>query len=296
MMKDLSFAKKLPFTSSLLRGVGQIMLQENAWTGLLFIVAIFYSSPLMSAGAFIAVLSGTTTAKLLKYGESEIHQGLYGFSAALVGVALLLFYKPSLLVWIVLIIASALATIVQNFFIVKQIPVFTLPFVLVTWIVMFLFNRVLMIEPSALLNEPSVIVNNYLFTFHGYGQVIFQSSLYVGIIFLIAVFINSPLAALYGFAGAVIAGAFSVFLPVSAESIALGLWSYNAVLCAIVFTGKRFADILWMTVSAFLSVVIYFGMYKLSFTPLTFPFVAATILTMEIKKITEKRSRRVLEF
>lgn len=289
MLRDLKLAEKLPFISALFRGMGQIMLQENAWTGLLFLAAIFYSSPLMSAGAFIAVLSGTITAKLLKYDKDEIQQGLYGFSAALVGVALLLFYKPSLLVWIALIVASAVATIIQHFFIIKQIPVFTFPFVLVTWIVLLLFNKVLIVEPSALLNEPSIIVSNYFFVFHGYGQVIFQSSLSVGIIFLIAVFINSPLAALYGLAGGVMAGVFSVLLPVSIESIALGLWSYNAVLCAIVFTGRKFVDILWMTVSVFLSVIIYFGMYKLNFVPLTFPFVAATVLTIEIKKVTEKR-------
>lgn len=289
MLRDLKLAEKLPFISALFRGMGQIMLQENAWTGLLFLAAIFYSSPLMSAGAFIAVLSGTITAKLLKYDKDEIQQGLYGFSVALVGVALLLFYKPSLLVWIALIVASAVATIIQHFFIIKQIPVFTFPFVLVTWIVLLLFNKVLIVEPSALLNEPSIIVSNYFFVFHGYGQVIFQSSLSVGIIFLIAVFINSPLAALYGLAGGVMAGVFSVLLPVSIESIALGLWSYNAVLCAIVFTGRKFVDILWMTVSVFLSVIIYFGMYKLNFVPLTFPFVAATVLTIEIKKVTEKR-------
>lgn len=289
MLRDLKLAEKLPFISALFRGMGQIMLQENAWTGLLFLAVIFYSSPLMSAGAFIAVLSGTITAKLLKYDKDEIQQGLYGFSAALVGVALLLFYKPSLLVWIALIVASAVATIIQHFFIIKQIPVFTFPFVLVTWIVLLLFNKVLIVEPSALLNEPSIIVSNYFFVFHGYGQVIFQSSLSVGIIFLIAVFINSPLAALYGLAGGVMAGVFSVLLPVSIESIALGLWSYNAVLCAIVFTGRKFVDILWMTVSVFLSVIIYFGMYKLNFVPLTFPFVAATVLTIEIKKVTEKR-------
>lgn len=289
MLRDLKLEEKLPFISALFRGMGQIMLQENAWTGLLFLAAIFYSSPLMSAGAFIAVLSGTITAKLLKYDKDEIQQGLYGFSAALVGVALLLFYKPSLLVWIALIVASAVATIIQHFFIIKQIPVFTFPFVLVTWIVLLLFNKVLIVEPSALLNEPSIIVSNYFFVFHGYGQVIFQSSLSVGIIFLIAVFINSPLAALYGLAGGVMAGVFSVLLPVSIESVALGLWSYNAVLCAIVFTGRKFVDILWMTVSVFLSVIIYFGMYKLNFVPLTFPFVAATVLTIEIKKVTEKR-------
>ncbi|HPB58408.1 MAG TPA: urea transporter, partial [Bacteroidales bacterium] len=77
----------------ILKGLGQIMLQENSITGLLFLIGIFYGSPLMGLAALLAVICGTSTAYLLKYDKKEIHQGLYGFSAALVGVATLLFLK-----------------------------------------------------------------------------------------------------------------------------------------------------------------------------------------------------------
>lgn len=58
--------KKAPFVSALLKGVGQIMLQNNAWTGLLFLVGIFYDDNTMGVAAIVAAATGTMTARLLK--------------------------------------------------------------------------------------------------------------------------------------------------------------------------------------------------------------------------------------
>lgn len=99
----------------LLKGIGQIMLQENSLTGFLFLIGIFYGSWTMGVAALLATICGTATAILLKYDQTEINKGLYGFSAALVGVATLLFLKPLFISWIILIIGSALATVIQHF-------------------------------------------------------------------------------------------------------------------------------------------------------------------------------------
>lgn len=281
---DFHLIDKIPFVASLFRGVAQIMLQENVLTGILFLIGIFYGSPVMAGGALLAVFSGTLAAKLFKYNPIEIQQGLYGFSAALVGVALTLFFKPVFWVWIFIVIGSVAATVVQHFFIVKKTAVFTLPFVVITWIIMFLFQKVLFIEPSPLLVAESSIVYNLSYIFHGYGQVIFQSSMFAGVIFFIGVLINSPLAALFGLVGAATAGISSTWLGISTESIGMGLLSYNAVLCAIVFAGKRLENLIWLIISVFLSVIICILMTKYNFMPLTFPFVVATILTLVVRK------------
>lgn len=88
--------KSASVLSTLLKGIGQIMLQENSLTGLLFLIGIFYGSIIMGLAALLAAICGTVTAYLLKYDKTEITQGLYGFSAALVGVAAMLFLKPLL--------------------------------------------------------------------------------------------------------------------------------------------------------------------------------------------------------
>ncbi len=285
MLKDKWLKEKLPFITTLLRGVGQIMLMENGWTGLLFLIGIFYGSPIMAVGSLLAVLSGTLTARAFNYDPKEIEQGLYGFSAALVGVAITLFYQPVFSIWIAIVVGSIIATMLQHFFIIKKIPVFTLPFVLVTWGIMLFFTYVVHVEPSALLSKSYSTYANYLFPFHGFGQVIFQGSLFAGIIFVVAVFVHSPLASLYGFAGAVLAGLIATFLPISTDNIIMGIWSYNAVLSAIVFVGKKASNMVWMTLAVALTVVIYYFMHIANYPALTFPFVAATVLTLLIKRL-----------
>ena len=71
-IKNRLTGETVSFASIILKGLGQIMLQENAVTGLLFLIGIFYGSFTMGAAALLAVVCGTTTALLLKYEKSEI--------------------------------------------------------------------------------------------------------------------------------------------------------------------------------------------------------------------------------
>lgn len=280
----------------LLKGIGQIMLQENSLTGFLFLIGIFYGSWTMGVAALLATICGTATAILLKYDQAEINRGLYGFSAALVGVATMLFLKPLFITWIILIIGSALATVIQHFFMKRKIPVFTLPFVLITWLILFFTNNYgtgLLSESSTAIASP---IDYFTVGFKGFGQVIFQDSLISGIIFFIAVFISSPISALYGFLGAVLSAiiAFSISAPVA--DISFGLFSFNAVLCAIVFAGKEIKDFIWAFTAILLSLAISLFMLKFNFTQLTFPFVLASCVTLFLKiKYGEKYQHTALK-
>lgn len=283
-------SNKLPLVSIILKGIGQIMLQENAITGLLFLIGISIGSINMGIATIVSVVSGNIIAILLKYDKKEVEAGLYGFSPALVGVALLLFYQPSIIVWISVIIGSMLAAILQHFFIIKKIPAFTFPFVLVTWIIFYIFNNIYPVEAS---EATSSIINNtysiYLFALKGIGQVIFQDKLIIGIIFLIGILVNSPIAALYALIGSVISGWMAGFMSMPLDTIYMGLFSYNAVLCAIVFADKRTDAIGWAAISVMLSLLIAIVMYQLKLTQLTFPFVASTVITLAIKKRIENK-------
>lgn len=70
------------------------MLQENTVTGFLFLIGIFYGSITMGAVTLLSTVSGIVTALLFKYDKNDIDKGLYGFNAALVGVAGAVFLKP----------------------------------------------------------------------------------------------------------------------------------------------------------------------------------------------------------
>jgi len=272
----------------ILRGLGQIMLQENAATGLLFLVGIFYGSLTMGLAAILAVCCGTLTAMVLGYDRTEIEQGIYGFSAALVGGALFLYFKPVPVVWALVIVGSAVATIVQHWFIKQRIPVFTFPFVLVTWVILFAAHHaypdILAVPGVGGANESTDIT----FPLRGFGQVIFQDGVLAGSLFFIAVSISSPAAALYAIAAAVIAGMLSSLLGMPEVEVGLGLFSYNAVLCAIVFAGSKLKDSFWVLIAVVLSVLISTLMFRYQLTQLTFPFVAAACITLAIKTASGK--------
>ena len=276
--------KSFSFATVLLKGVGQIMLQENAMTGLLFLIGIFYGSITMGIAALLAVLCGTVTSILLKYDRSEIDKGLYGFSAALVGVGMIVFLKPLFITWILIVIGAIAATMLQHFFIKRNIPVFTLPFVIVTWVILISVSHYftgLLVEPSLPSTENA---NHFTLAFKGFGQVIFQDNFLSGLIFFVAVFISLPIAALYGLAGAILAAVAATFFSMPIEDIGAGLFSYNAVLCAITFAGNNIKDSVWVLISVILSIVISLFMYHYNFIQLTFPFVLASFITVYIKK------------
>lgn len=260
------------------------MLQENAMTGLLFLIGIFYGSITMGIAALLAVLCGTVTSILLKYDRSEIDKGLYGFSAALVGVGMIVFLKPLFITWILIVIGAIAATMLQHFFIKRNIPVFTLPFVLVTWVILISVSHYftgLLVEPSLPSTENA---NHFTLAFKVFGQVIFQDNFLSGLIFFVAVFISLPIAALYGLAGAILAAVAATFFSMPIEDIGAGLFSFNAVLCAITFAGNNIKDSVWVLISVILSIVISLFMYHYNFIQLTFPFVLASFITVYIKK------------
>ncbi len=277
--KNRATGGEVLFIHQVLKGVGQIMLQENRLTGLLFLTGIFLGSTAMGFAALLATACGTITARLLKFDKQATDSGLYGFSAALTGVALMLLFKSHLLIWAFIVAGSAAAAILQNFFMKKDLPVFTFPFVLVTWIVFF-SGKYFFPHIQAKFTEQAVSISDY-FTFgiKGFGQVIFQGSVISGLLFFIAVFISSPVAALYGLTASVLSGILALHLSVPATEVSMGLFGFNAVLCAIAFAGNTIKDSIWVIASVLISLGFSLLLTKNNIPQLTFPFVAASFIT-----------------
>ena len=100
---------------------------------------------------------------------------------------------------------------------------------------------------------------------------------------MIGIFINRPIAAIYAIVSIALSSMIAYWLREPANDIYLGLLSYNAVLCAIAFAGKKTKDFVMGLISMVLSVLIMIQMRYLSLPALTFPFVLATWLTLIIK-------------
>lgn len=284
--KSHIFISSSRFTIQVLKGIGQIMLQENALTGLLFLIGIGLGSIHMGLGALLATVCGTGSAILLKFEKKDINSGIYGFSAALVGVAVMLFFKPVLLSWLLVCIGAVAASTLQHFFIQRKIPAFTLPFVVVTWCFI-LFAKYCV--PNLLLEttpNPLAPIDTLAFAIKGFGQVIFQEKIVSGLLFFIAVYINSPSSALLGLVASVFSGLIAHLFQLPLANIEMGLWSYNAVLCAIALGGLTVKDGLWILAAVLIAIIIQLFMAQYHLIALTFPFVAATCMTLFFKNKT----------
>lgn len=284
---------RVPFIDDILYGIGQIMLQENRWTGVLLLTGICIGNLKCGIGVLIATTAGTLTARLLQFNPKEIQAGLYGFSAGLVGAVLLFLFPENGMIWFWVIIGAIPASLLQHFFIRKNIRAYTFPFVAVSWILIFFLSNS---YTSTGATEP--VVFEYATTLSqlplagikGFAQVIFQSSVLSGLLFFIAVLISNPLAAGFGLFGS-IAGALIAWLTGQpADQIYLGLYGFNCVLSSIVFAGAP-KSARWLIIPAlFLTVFIHILMNNLKVFNalggiLTFPFVGAVWTIQYLQKL-----------
>ncbi|MCZ2395520.1 MAG: urea transporter [Chitinophagales bacterium] len=278
------------FSLQVLHGLSQIMLQKNPLTGVLILIAIAASSLTAGIATLFATICGTATALWISRERQAIFDGLYGFNAALVGVALTVFFKPALIIWILIAVGAACTTLTHHFFIRKKIPAFTLAFVLVTWIIYYSLRT----YAPQLMNTPSSDVSAnyaemYFIPLKGFAQVVFQSAIISGILLVIGVALNSLMGALYGILAA-IAGALVAYYTGGAEADILnGLFGYNAVLCALAFSGKKLNDLPFVAMAVGLGIFFNQLLDNTAVLQLTFPFVVASFITQTIKSTLQRQ-------
>ena len=113
------------------RGVGQVMFQNNAVSGLLMLVGIACNSWLLALFALLGNFVGTLTAFFSGYSKEDIEDGLYGFNGTLVGIAVGIFMETGIASLLLLVAGSVLSTwIARVFGYQKLLPGFTAPFIL----------------------------------------------------------------------------------------------------------------------------------------------------------------------
>ena len=122
------------FLECVLRGIGQVMLQNNCYAGLLFAAGVFYNSPLLGAALCLGVVASTATAIALGADYALIRAGLFGFNGGLVGIALLVFLQAQWMTWGYLILAAVCSSIIMAAMLrlmsAIKMPVLTMPFVI----------------------------------------------------------------------------------------------------------------------------------------------------------------------
>ena len=271
------------FSDALLRGMGQIMLQDNALTGALFLLGILLNSWQMFLAALLGVLSGTVAAHLLMYSKEDISHGLYGFNAALVGVGLLFFFQPSVPLAILIIAGSVLSTMIMNFMHTRKMSPYTFPFILSIWAIIALVGAtgVLPSQPSSPLSLSLDILSALSM---GFSQVMFQASILTGILFLAGILVNSRTNAIYALLGSLVGMIVALALSFPLGLISIGIFGYNGVLCGAAFAGSKKHAIAFAMAATALSVPLVYAFPFAGIPALTAPFVFATWIMLTLGK------------
>jgi urea transporter len=268
----------------LFRGVGQVMFQNNALSGILMLVGIGCNSLPMCLFALLGTIISTLTAVVLKYSEENIENGLYGFNGTLVGIAVPCFMAINVWSVVLMVIASVAATFVaRGFEKQKLIPTLTAPFVILTWVMLlvsYAFPELQQAGVAAVVGEESFSLLRAASL--NFGQIMLQgNSLLTGMFFFLAILVNSRKMAL----DALLACALSllvVCVPLfDIQSINNGMYGYNAILTVLAV-----ANILnipsWKYTKALIALVLsiafqYVGL-QLGIVTLTAPFVLSVWL------------------
>jgi urea transporter len=117
-------------TAGLGEAVGQVYIQGNGITGVIMLVAILLCSKSSFVWALVATTLTWLIAQSLNYLDTNIQNGLYGFSAVLTAIALQNM-KPIIFP----LFGIVLTVFVTQAFILSGWPSLTAPFVFVSWAV-----------------------------------------------------------------------------------------------------------------------------------------------------------------
>lgn len=274
----------MTYFKTILRGVGQVMLQNNMYSGLLFLIGIAYNSLTLAVAALLGTVFSTLSAHVLKYDQEDIKNGLYGFNGALVGIVIWFFFGKSLISVPALLIGALLSTPISKA-LQKVLPPYTAPFIVVSWLMivllLFVFKLVLPIP-----TEPVIVAVDFLSaSANGFGQVMFQENIITGVFFILGILVNSRLSAFYAVYASLLGVLAALLLSASETSINSGLMGYNAILCAIALIDHKKDRFLWISLAVVVSVLINIGMAKVGIITLTAPFVITTWIFLKLQKI-----------
>lgn len=292
---------------STLRGSGQVMFQQSAWTGFFFLAGIFWGSyaaglPEVAWGALVGLVVSTIAGRVVEGPIADGTDGLWGFNGILVGCAFPTFLGNTWLMWLALVFCSAVTTFVRRGFNNVMAPwgvtSYTFPFVFLTWVFL-LSSRMLHGMPAESLSHPELIEQAsgvldtsfgslVVYWLNGISQVFLVKSWVTGILFLIGLACCSRWAALWAAVGSAVSLALAILYGAFPADIAGGLYGFSPVLTAIAvgctFYSPSWRSAIWALFAIAATFFVQVGMDVLmmpwGIPTLTGPFCVATWLFM----------------
>ena len=274
-------AEVLEWAKVALRGVGQIMLQPHAGTGLLFLAGIALASPWMLAGAVVGAVVGPLAALLAGFDRGDIEQGLYGFNSTLVGLAIPFFLKPTPTAWALIAAGSVASTLVMRLMGRLGIPAYTAPFILTTWAALLAAHAAAGRSIDEPPSPPAVAPGGFVAAVvRGEAEVMLGANVATGLLFLAGLWLSQPWHALMAFLGSTVGTALAEYHGDAYEAVSIGIYGYNASLAAIALFIRRRSLATPMLAALIATPLTEFFPKSLGLPALTAPFVASTWLVL----------------
>ncbi|XP_026177523.1 urea transporter 2 isoform X2 [Mastacembelus armatus] len=297
-----------------LRGAAQVMFVNNPLSGLIIFAGLILQNYWWALNGFVGTLFATISALILQQNRGAIAAGLYGYNGILVGLLMAVFSSAGAWYWWLLlpnifmsmmcpVVSSALASINSRW----DLPVFTLPFNILVCLHMVAtgyynpyFPQVNIQPRSAMPNITWAqldVAKLFMSVPVGIGQVYGCDNPWTGGIFIISLFISSPITCAHAVIGSAVGMVSGLALAAPFGDIYFGLWGYNCVLACIAIGGMFYAltwqvHLLAITCAffcAYLSSAIANIMSRFGLPACTWPFCLSALtfllLTTETNKI-----------
>uniref|UniRef100_F6XT58 Solute carrier family 14 member 2 n=1 Tax=Ornithorhynchus anatinus TaxID=9258 RepID=F6XT58_ORNAN len=260
-LKDKPVA--LQFIDWILRGTSQVLFVNNPLTGLIILAGLLVQNPWWTLAGGLGAVVSTLTALALNQDRSAIASGLHGYNGILVGLLMAVFSEKVDYYWWLLfpvtvtsmacpILSSALGSIFNKW----DLPVFTLPFNIAMSLYLAATGHYNLFFPTTLVQPLSAMPNITWSEMDvplllqaipvGVGQVFGCANPWTGGVFLVALFVSSPLICLHAAIGSAVGMIAALTVATPFTTIYVGLWSYNCVLACIAIGGVFYA-LTWQT-------------------------------------------------
>jgi urea transporter len=289
----------LRFVDANLRGIGQVMFQDNPLSGALFLAAIVWGAvaagmPAVAICGVIGVLTSTLTARWLRADDGMVRAGLYGFNGVLVGLALATFITPGPLLALYVILGAAVSVVTMsataNALKALGMPTLTFPFVIVTWLLLLASYGFAGLAGAALPAADVVVPFEPMDPAQmGFGdflqalllsvsQVFLKASVPAALLFLAGLAVNSVPAAIAAVAGSAIAVLTAHLLGAESDLITGGLLGFSPVLTAValgtVFHQPSVRVAIYAALGTVFTVIAQ-AAFNVALTPLAIPALTA---------------------
>ncbi|MDW8543127.1 MULTISPECIES: urea transporter [Staphylococcus] len=279
----------------ILKNIAQVLLLNNAWTGLFILLGLFVGNWKVGIMTLAASIIALLLAKRTNYSNEEINSGLAGFNPVLTAIALTLFLVPEwysiLIAFIAIVITMPIGSAFREFFKPFGVPMLTMPYVFVSWLILLMSFQFKFVNADVNILPDTVqeiqfsghsihFINAFL---SGFSEIFLLKSIMAGVLILIGIFIASSKAGVFAIVANLIGFTAVLVLGANHDQINDGLFGYNVILTVLalgVAFRTRIQRYISIVLGILLTVVLHAGMTTL-LTPFglpvfTLPFIIAT--------------------